>query len=190
LIEIVQKKIGLQPRTYCATSRGFYRTRRVLVEAAGLNREQIRLDSRLDELLPIEQRRQAWALLQQAGLTPPALRLSSAQIAVILLATGVGATISIVLTHAILPILFGFLFLTAYFFTCAFSSARTIPKSCNTIRDLVMQLPACPSDPPLNIGLSKGEVAQKVRLMISSGLGVPIEKVTNDARFVKDLGCH
>ncbi len=190
LIEIVQQRIGLQPKTHCATSRGFYRTRRALIQSVGLNRDQIRLDSKLEELIPTEQRRNAWGFLRQAGLALPVLRLSSVQIVAILSAMAMVAAISIALTHAVLPIVFGSLFLTGYAFLFASSFARTIPNSCNTVRNLVIQLPPCPLDPPLNKGLSREEVAQKVRLIISNGLGVPIEKVSNEARFVKDLGCR
>lgn len=53
----------------------FYRLRRELVEQLGIDRASVRLSRRLEEILPLPERRQAWTSLGQAlGLSLPPLR--------------------------------------------------------------------------------------------------------------------
>lgn len=77
LYRIVLAKLDVTPG--CLTSKAFYRTRRVLIDALGVPRHSIRPATRLAPLLPDETRQSQWERIrQELDLVIPGLRIPSA----------------------------------------------------------------------------------------------------------------
>ncbi len=74
----------------CLTQRAFYRLRSALVSTMGSGRRELSPSSSLDHVLPIDTRRESWAVLQaEASLSLPELRRSH-----LLVATGAGLSLA------------------------------------------------------------------------------------------------
>ena len=58
------------------TARTFYRLRRELIEVLGVNRQEVRPSTRLEDLVPRNRRRAVWQHLRKQGLELPELSLS------------------------------------------------------------------------------------------------------------------
>jgi len=60
-----------------------------------------------------------------------------------------------------------------------------------TLRDVILYLaPATPKNGETPARLSDEEIADKIRFIISDNLGVPLERVREEASFVEDLGAE
>jgi acyl carrier protein len=187
LIRFVRFRVGNPSRTACPTSQTFYRFRRELMDALPLARRQIRPDGDLEVLVPGNERRRVWTQLRWAGLELPPLGISAwvAWIALIIILVPPVALAWWYHTGILLAlgIPLGYL---------AWVITRPLaihPYPYRSIREAILYLTPTPSqDAESQASLTDNEIADKVRLIISACLGVPIEQVTDGARFVEDLG--
>ena len=185
LIHCVRSRLPRGP--VCLTSRTFYRLRREILQLLPLARDQIRPGSRVDEIIPKSKRRLVWRRLRASGLRLPELTLPPALFR--------GASLQVLESAASLALLtrewlvLGVavpLGLLAGWATRPF--AVEVEYGCLTIRDLILH--AVPRDRAERVAGSwtHGEVAEKVRLLVSLHSGVPLEKIQDDTRFIEDLG--
>ncbi|QDU47097.1 Acyl carrier protein [Symmachiella dynata] len=198
-------KTQVKKSDVCLSSKAFLRLRRGLMSAIGIDREQVRLETPIDELVPISGRRQNWHRLQEdMRVRLPELRrpewlsttLQTGAIAAILVSF---LTASATLTDPFGPKLVWLsLFplsiaatVLAYWLTVPW--AVCLSPGCVTIRNLTTtvlnqnyyrllsreNLPVEPSD----------EVYRRLVNMVSEHLGVPLEDIHPESRFIEDLGC-
>lgn len=190
LIAMVQEKVGDGKPEICLTSRTFYRLRQALMANLGIERRQVRLDSTLAELLPGRMRRKQWNKLRDAGILVPPLELTKRQtmftgFLVVVAALGVGVYSNDWGLLAISAVTFLFL-------ACWLSRpfAMHVPTMCSTMRNLALYAAVrSDGDDRERVGLRETEIAQKVRVIISEQLAVPIERLSDNTHFVHDLGC-
>lgn len=190
LIAVVRDKVGDRTPEICLTSRTFYRLRRVLMANLGIERRQVRLDSALAELLPSKMRRAQWNALRDAGICVPPLELTKRQIActgslAVMSSLGVGVYSN---DWGLLVISAATFLVLALWLSRPF--AMQVPTTCGTMRRLALYAAVrSDEDDREHVGLRKTEIAQKVRVIVSEQLAVPIEELSDDASFVRDLGC-
>jgi acyl carrier protein len=189
LIQYVRFRVGSRAGEFCPTSRTFYRLRRELMKALPLAREQIHPRANLETLIPASKRRRVWRQLYGAGLELPPLRLTTS---VRLVGTILvfGLTVALACWYSIGLALV--LALPAVVLTWLMTRPLAIhPHPSGAVRTAVLYL-----TPFGTLGLGGGgvlrpsdrEIAEKLRLIISENLAVPIDAVTDEARFVEDLG--
>lgn len=145
LIRVVCEKVGAVDGGVdsCAAQVAFHRVRAALVEVAGCERAEVRLDAQLRDLLPKAERDELWrAVCTRLGL------------------------------H-LMPRL---------------TWLRKIFSGPNTVEDLVFGLAGTVlrETPPKEVW-TRGEVRAVVRMIIIELLGV--RNFSDDAEFVRDLGC-
>src|SRR5580658_5428920 len=66
LHRLVASKLSRQPAGLCLTSAAFYRMRRGIVAALGIERHQVKPSTLLDAILPRNDRHDAWRRIQAA----------------------------------------------------------------------------------------------------------------------------
>jgi acyl carrier protein len=189
LVNYVRSKVGKQCGTICLTSHTFYRFRSELMRALPLSRRQIRPAGTLEALVPATKRRRLWAQLRASGLNLPALRLSTEVVlltAILVLAPSV-ALVWWYRNWALLGLTIPL---------GVFASQATRPLAFHldqswTVREATLYAtPALSQDIEARERLSDAEIAAKIRLIISTNLVIPVEQLTDDARFVEDLGAE
>ena len=178
------------PRVSCPTRRTFYEIRRSLLERLPVKRCDIRPSTKLNDLIPRWSRRRIFKALSKRSLWVPELQppgVMSLIGFVLALAAGVEVGILSGLSSGIvLGIIIGFITLYAtlsvvYWITIPF--AICFPKGYETVGDLVRR--ATP-----NYGTQDEidtKVLYRVRLIVSEQMGVPIEKLSPQTSFTKDL---
>lgn len=174
---------------YCATSRTFFRLRAELMRVVPLSRGQIHPRGALENLIPLNERRRVWRELRGAGLVLPALEIPQALFdacAILLLATAAAAFVWFQSLFALL-----LLIPLALLLRWATRPWAVHFGMCRDVRAAVFHLvPALARDSAGVLGnpLSNRETAEKIRQMIAEITRLPMEKLTDDARFVEDLG--
>ncbi|MFI5380475.1 MAG: hypothetical protein ACHRHE_14345 [Tepidisphaerales bacterium] len=170
------------------SSAAFYRLRQGLV-ACGQDRDHILPTSRLEDLLPAQQRKVLWEQLAKAtGIRLPPLRRPEWVPWLNCACAAVAAVAAWAISRRFL---FGFIAaggaaLLAHTFTAALCTV--FPKSCHTLEDLVFALigrrentlvPATPPGPQ--------ETWNRLRQIIAETLGVREDEVRPHTRFAEDL---
>lgn len=182
--------------TPCPSSTIFFRLRRGLVNVSGVGRRDVRLDTRLDEIIPAPGRHAKWDRLRREHrlmlpslVRPPLLAWGPAVSTVVLFA---GAVVALQLWNSIV----GFVsFLTGALAVAGVARltqnmASRIPPGCETVEETVRLLADAHygGDPAPKMSWSEPEVWEKLTSIIVEQLNVDPAKVTPDARFVADLG--
>lgn len=186
----------------CTTASGFYRLRRTLI-ASGIPRERVLPKTSLIDLLPSRRvRRRVWREARSQLHSLPRLQISPRldelflAIAIIGPVMLIGVFVLVKLTlgvGAALAAGFVLLFAGLAAGSALIGLAQTqFAPSISTVGDAA------------RIGLSKAQVEtdrpgahvlitlsvlEQLRAMISDVLGIPVEKVKPESRFVEDLGC-
>ena len=189
LCALIERKLGIleaEHRSGCPTSRAFYRVRRELTNQ-GVERAHIKPRVQLHVVLPLVHRRQLWRELQNALATP--LPLLERPVALFWL--GAIWFCLLLLGLPLLPLapqlwfqflVFGALILTALHVVT--SPLRLFPsQNVRTIGDLARRVAAKTTD----VALSR-DVWPQLQLLIRDELKIPLDQVTRDADFVRDLG--
>ncbi len=200
LCQLVALKLNVEPDfsaalSGCRSSAAFYGTRRDLMAFPGLSRREIRPKTPLSQIMEPSVRRQQWRQFQiESGANLPDLQLSEALNGAIILGVTLPWTLSFVSFAAGEPWVASALLLGGAAFLGGCYAlvkpwARSFPASCQTVGDLSQRLmfsrsPA--SETPLRP--SEAEVWQRVRLLIADEFSAPLETVTREADFVRDLG--
>ncbi|MBI1914631.1 MAG: hypothetical protein HYS12_07820 [Planctomycetes bacterium] len=179
------------------TLRTFYRLRRELIEVLGVDRRDVRPSTRLEALVPRRRRRVVWQHLRRRGLELPDLGLSPRADGIALTGTLVGAALLVgwtaagaVLLGACVQGLLALVAMHRLGFAVWLVSRPFADHICCgpvTVRDAVLYL--TPYKGNKDYPWSHEEIATKVRLIISVSLGIRLEEVRPELRFVEDLGC-
>jgi len=171
----------------CSSQIGFYRVRAALMNTFGLPRKAIRPDAPMQELLSGDIK-ENWTKLRSALQTEhlPPLQHTSALLAAIVL--GAPAVVA-------LPLLFVGTNLTTIVLACCCavllanaltgSMGTVVPPSCRTVGALIRYVPR-----PVAVRWTRKEVLAKIFDITSEQLGVPLEKIREESRFVDDLGMN
>ncbi len=178
------------------TARTFYRLRYELIEVLGVNRREVRPSTRLEDLVPRNQRRAVWQHLRGRGLELPELSLSPRASGIAMTGTLAGGALlggwtaaGAALLGACLQILLAvFAMLRLGFAIWLVSRPFAVHLACGpvTVRDAVLYL--TPYKGNQDYPWSREEIATKVRLIISVSLGLRLEEVKPESRF-EELGC-
>lgn len=189
LIEVVCRLVGQVEHPTCRSQRAFHRLRKALGSVLGIPRDEVRLDSRLDALLPDRDRRERWDQLRTelGGRTwgPrrwPALGRPGWILGLnYTLALGAGAAGVHLegLTSGCL--LAG----TAGYLTTRLTrpTATLVPAGHPTIRSLI---PCVPASRRRN--WTRDEIAGHIRELVIEQLALEPDIYREDADFVRDLG--
>ena len=169
------------------TARTFYRLRRELVEVLGVARRDVRPSTRLEDLVPRRRRRAVWQHLRKRGLELPELSLSPRASGIALTGTAAGAALLGACLQGLLALV---AMLRLGFAVWLVSRPFAVHICCGpvTVRDAVLYLTPCKGNK--DYPWSHEEIATKVRLIISVSLGLRLEDVRAESRFVEDLGCY
>lgn len=197
MIEHIVSRVGYPGYTPCLKQRAFHRIRASLMRRFGLKREQIRLDTRLMEVVPRRERKnhvpeffKELGIDQATGLVRPSWLTSSLTGAVLMLSL-IAATYFMGLNlpawlagFAASVIIFGFLasVLTRglrYEFEPAMATVEGLSHWVVVNSTNLIEMPPSQS--------SREQVAEKVRAIVIDVLGCEKE-YREDAHFVKDLG--
>jgi acyl carrier protein len=188
---------------YCASSRAFYRLRRELMRAFGVERHRVTTVTPMGALMPREARAQHWARLGQrlGGWEMPPLQRPRWALRVLTL-SGLGMLTSVILCvfmiHANGPVwvsALGFVFWAAVLFLTARLTepiAIELPASCATMRGTVEVLLRRNYGRLVTEerGLQQDEVWVKVCDIVSEYFGVNRDELTPDTRIQEDLGAE
>lgn len=178
---IAERAAGGRP-VCCATGRSFYELRRQMLALLPLRRRDIRPDTALEQIIPRRRRRSVWRHLRKAGLKLPSLCLSWRAVA--MTACAVAAITAFSAWHTASrnwPLWF-----IAYSLLAALVTrplAQTLPVGATTVGEAALLLAKPPENSPAC--LTRAEVTQRVRLIISSQLAIPLEQLNDDT----DLTC-
>lgn len=187
LVDLVFLRLRHNRDEPCPSQHGFYVIRRVLMDSLELQRSLIRPETRLDELIGREGRKEIWrGLLQRItggeGQWPKLVRPVWLRVFVtgvlpasaFLVGVGLG-TVSSAVVFALI-VLFAFRLITAPFKT-------EFPKGFIQVKDLVKFVKTLNSEI-----WTRNAVFEKVRQIVVRELAVKESDVTLEANFVKDLG--
>jgi hypothetical protein len=169
----------------CPTARTFYRLRRELVEVLGMDRRDVRPSTRLEDLIPAHQRRAVWKHLRRRGLALPRLGLHPRVSRIAAAGFAVGAVLLGILLQNLLALLATLRLGWAVWLV---TRPLAVHIRCGpvTLGDAVLYLTPFKENPGHH--WSYAEIATMVRLVVSAQLGVPLEEVKPESRFVEDLG--
>jgi acyl carrier protein len=201
LYRFILKDMGLQRGGPCLSGVTFYRVRRALMQVIGVNRRDIILKRRIEDLVPRHARRQTWRSLGQAlgGLRLAALvRPGWVHFLTTLAVLSFGGVYgSLVLGRPVSVAWVTALPLMAVFALLAVLITRPlaicVPSECITVRELVLEVLAHNHGriaSEANDGRMSGterEVWDSLCNLISENLCVDRDRLTESTRFVEDL---
>lgn len=190
--------------TPCLSAFAFNRLRTALIKHFGVSRNQVRLETRLEDLLPSKNRAQNWKLLTQSiGWSLPKLALPKwfVYLVVFLSCTWVAGLVAASAFNDIPGILMFIFGLTvALILAPVIRYISPLPNSFPThMQDVRALIAGCLSehfaqvkaqcDHVLQCNQSHhiDEVRQTVRKIVAEQLGVDLAEVVPTARFIEDL---
>jgi acyl carrier protein len=196
----VLSHLPVGPRGRCLTAAGFYRLRRALTEALGVQRRDVRPKTRLADLLPWPKgRRAAWERVKKiAGVKIPELDRPKWVWNLIHLGVLPNLLLSVVVAGPALGPVWAFviwLALMVPYYAIAVCLTRPLaqcfPARCVTVGDAARQVLMHNYTPFLRgqDAANWQDVWHTLRGIISEQLGIDEEKITLEKRFVQDLGC-
>lgn len=210
LYDFVFARVARGKAQICVTSAAFYRLRRVLGEVCGVPRERVRPRARLEDLVPLHDRRRYWQELQGRlnNLHLPPLRrpawlsgrIEAASLAPLFLAAACAIVLMALLHHtpaAAFVALFAVLGcpvvgIAGMFYVCRVACRRTeqyavhFPPSCATVRDMVYALVSGPSASPVVSGTARAcdrEIWGTLCAIVGSELDRPPGSFTRASTF-------
>lgn len=197
----VLKKLAGMETLVCPSAATFYRFRRALRELLGIERERVRPLTPVEDLIPLQARRDVWHRLERTlELTFPALEYPSwidtailFELLAVIPLTGVAVLAAAELTRLTAVVL---LFVIALSVATLSRIARCFElgfsAECRTVRGLIQTITRrhygrteVPQHP-----WNEREVWEVLRALIVRQLGVKPEEVTESARIVDDLGAN
>lgn len=190
LCACIERKLGIieaERRSFCPTSRAFYRVRRELM-ALGIERGHITPNSALEKLLPRAQRQAQWKALKEAlpgkwePLRRPAFVFWSGALYFF------GSLVVVVLFPVLPPQAAGFIPVAGaaqlLLYGATAPLALCIPADTSTVGDIARRVAQTSTDVPS----TQRDVWSEVQRIVADELSVPLEIVTRDADFFRDLG--
>ncbi len=194
--DAIMRELPRPEKKFCLSAVAFHRLHQPLLTVTGRNRGEVRPSTRLDTLIPSRQRKAAWKKIQRlSGLRLPPLHLPTWAISVILACVVLVVVVGVFSLEwplSYVSIVPGFV---AFFLACWIVDAffgTGLPSHFQTVGGLTKAVLA------KNFAKLSGEIAnydrnevwESVRILVADQLGVEIEKITKEARFVADLGMN
>jgi acyl carrier protein len=198
----IAERIGAPGSSICPSSAAFYRLRRVLMRVWKIDRRVIRPATATSELVPLDGRRRAWAALEQElSWRLPNLRrplwlsmvcwsILAGLWPITFLACFVNGLPASLFTSLVISECIVWVLLLWPVAELTRPLAVHLPPSCVTVRGLV------DASVRSNYGIigkqatgsyPQGEVWDRLRQIVAEQAGIPIEKVTEELDFVRDL---
>jgi len=191
-----------QPDAVCPSSRGFYRLRSAMMHALQIPRQTVRPDSPLEELVPRRGRRRRWAQLgKTSGLALPDLHRPRWLRVSMLSAKGLGLAMTLGAAHTLTSVGLstadavaltgrGFVIASVTLGIVTRPLAVCFAPTSATVTDLVRFVV---QRQPADLGghgrdWTEDEVWETIRELTADEGGVPLEEITRESRFVRDLG--
>lgn len=177
----------------------FRRLRDLMIAEGGLDRKAIRPSAKLDQLFR-RRRRVRWKKLQAKERLLPSLELTytADRLMVVPAAVAImgvmGFAAALIGSHgwpkSLLIGTLGALAFGVFVLTLNRVCRTQFPKGCQTVRELCehLALGLGPSDPDGERLLWQIRVLDEVRRISADILGLPLDKVKPESRFVEDLG--
>jgi acyl carrier protein len=210
LVDYVHALFSKEERGKCRTARVFYELRAALLELLHLPRSECRPHQVVETIIPKSSRRRVWKQLNTKGIEMPRLDFPAS-----LRRLGIGATVAAL--ASLFAAVLGYLspqdtegvigFAAAVLLFSLLGALLFIPLTLNAFEPFRRELPAgvatlgdltreicqrrglaVPSKGQLVTTQSRDSVALRIREIISEQLGIPIDQVTEDKRFVEDFG--
>jgi len=175
-----------QPKREAKTAATLAALQSQLHELVPTARATIVNSDRLEDIIPLPDRRVAWQALRAAGFPLPALRLSW-RVLMISVAIVLGPVLLMALAWQRASICLAVVELGILAYRLTRPLATHAPASCETVREAVLHLT------PFEIadyraGLwPREDVRDKVRLIIARGSGVRFQDVFDDSRLICGL---
>ncbi|MCC6661477.1 MAG: hypothetical protein IT437_11390 [Phycisphaerales bacterium] len=182
----------------CPTATRFFQVRDHVLETAGLPPRALRPKTKLEVVFPRRRRRAMWAMLRGRDPIIPRLVASPAVDQAFLWLSGVGLFAWLLASAAtwgaaggVAAVLMGMVALIAGGSLTAFAYSRLavcFPEGCVTVGDLVRQTlpPQIPTERGRRLAAEQA-VLQKVREIIAEQLGLKLDEVRPESRFIEDL---
>lgn len=186
LVDYVHAKCPREPFRGCRSAHTFYRVRAVLVEALDLPRREIRPATALAAIVPPHRRRAVWAAMKAHELPLQSLRRPRSLVVALIVTVLVGAAGAAIATGSLLGTLLFWLCALGGGVVALWASApweRRLPDGYTNVGH--MALSAVRSPPA---GMSRAEVAHRIREIVAEQMGIAFDTVTEDKRFADDLG--
>jgi hypothetical protein len=184
LADYVWARVALKREIACITAHTFYDLRRELLKLLPLGRRTVRPMCSLAELVPTVERRRVWRAMRSAGLPLPLL-LPEPHL--MIMAVGLVVALSLSLTiwfsdcFLLLPLVLALPLGVVMYPFRNYLSPRI------TIRDAVWRLQR--EHPTGDCGASsRSEIVERLRHLASRCSGVPVELITEQTHFIRDLG--
>jgi acyl carrier protein len=197
LIELVCHRLDLSDGPQCQSQQAFYRLRKGLMEVLGVSRDQVRLETRLADLAPVDDCRPWWLRLREnigardwPELVRPKWveRTIGGMTVVILIVSILGLWKSKGLESLGSSVLLGVLIAAAassLMYRCTRRFILSLPTKVTRISDLI---PASLSAP--GIIWTRDGVETNIKTIIVDHLGIPPAEYSISKRFVEDYGVN
>ncbi len=201
---ICDAKEAMRPK-HCLSSAAFLRLRRSLMSTLGIARDRVRLQTSLDDLIPRRRRRTSWDRLRKSlGLNLPDLERPEwmrnvlivwAWSSILVFAVwGISGLLDPIhfRSWSILMIPLGIL-IAILPYLATIPCANAVPAECLTVRGIsqtlfyrnltrLAELEGVESEPTW-------QIYDKLTMIISEHLGVPLGEILPESRFIEDLHC-
>jgi hypothetical protein len=142
----------------------------------------------LEAVLPLEDRRSTWRKLQSAGFKLPELEVTPLvfwNVALMVLTT-LGL---LCLASRTWFVIWSIVELTFLAYKLTRPLAVHPPDWCRTVRQAALCLRCVRTPDGRDVPWTREEIAERVRMIVAESANLPIDKVTEDARFTDLLGC-
>ncbi len=178
------------PKVSCPTGKTFYEIRRMLLERLPVKQREIRPSTRLDDLIPRRLRRRILKSLSKRSLWVPDLQ-APAVMKWIGLVSGLAACLTVGVLSTLAGQIVGGIVLGVITFFATWTASYLLsipfavrfPAGYETVGDLVRRAtPNYDSQDEIDTN-----VLDRIRLIVSQQMGVPIEKLAAQTNFTHDL---
>jgi hypothetical protein len=162
--------------------RTFCRLRAGLIDGLGVARHEVRPGTPLEDILPVERRREVWGRLQRQGLRLPALELSERDFRLgfwtVLRAT-VSAAVYLRSWYAL------FLALPLAVVVNRVNRRRAVhfPLGLRTVGEMVIFVTSFNEHKDGGYRWTRNEIALKVRMTVAESVGLPLDAVRPETRL-------
>ncbi len=178
LCAYVLRETGAEGSETCMSSAAFYRTRRALIETVSIDRSQVRLDAKLEALLPKRDRRIRWRAVEgHLGLRIPVLShprwvqlailaLSTLLTLILLIPVSLHVYTGLLLTLLILLPIVGYLMIVR----ATPFLATDFPAGETTVRGLTKSI----------VALNYGRLAEKLQMKDEEAIWLAVQGIVCD----------
>ena len=181
----VYSRVRKSEKDPCLSQKGFYKLRKIISETFNINRNKIKPDTELRELLGDNIKRD-WKLLKLSIDVKdfPRLQRNNALIyGSILILPFIVISPLLVNCASFELILISFLFISILLNGITYKMSNTIPDKYKCVSSLIPYV-ECSN----NTILDKEVIIERIIEITSDQLGIPVDQINKDSHFVQELG--